>query len=57
MKKKKLYFKPFVAVYALHEADGLLTSFSKSNAENASENDNPPMDAKSNSDQWDSLWE
>ena len=57
MKKKKLYLRPSAAVYVLYDADGLLTTFSKSHSENASENDNPPMDAKSGSGEWDSLWE
>lgn len=57
MKKKKLYCQPSATVIGITESHGLLTTFSKTNAVNASENDNPPMDAKSNYDEWDDLWE
>lgn len=56
MKKKKHYLHPDATPYVLDSADGVLVSFSISHSEEASENDNPPMDTKDSGD-WDCLWE
>lgn len=55
--RKKLYLHPHVAVYALDGADGLLETYSFQNAKNASENDNPVMDVKGTTGEWDVIWE
>ncbi|MBQ7495392.1 MAG: hypothetical protein IJT75_06550 [Bacteroidaceae bacterium] len=55
--RKKQYLRPDATVYALLGADGLLDTFSVQHAQNASEDDNPAMDVKEVTGEWDNLWE
>ena len=55
--KKKVYLQPDATIYALSSADGLLTTFSVTTSEKASENDNPPMDVKEDGYEWGTMWE
>lgn len=57
--KKKHYLQPDSAEYLIDGTDGLLQAFSLTNAENASEYDNPSMDVKQSPYKidWDDTWE